>query len=141
MPPRQYIAPCRGYFERFMAIQTATGRRTKKGVRAEIANLEENRQLVSRIPKTNNPILVAEYEKGITENVGKINKLKDDLNKIKYPPEKFQTAVRVVFDYLKNPLTQWNNPNYQKKRLLLGMYFENKIAFDPEKGFKPLICL
>jgi len=66
----------------------------------------------------------------------KITKLKDKLNKIKYPPEKFQTAVRVVFDYLKNPIKQWDHPDYQKKRLLLNMYFENKITYNPESGYQ-----
>jgi site-specific DNA recombinase len=109
----------------------------KKGIGAEILTLEEEiRQLVSRIPKTSNTLLITEYEKSVTENAEKISKLKDEMNKIKYPPEMFQTAVRIVFDYLKNPVNQWDNPDYQKKRLLLNMYFENRITYDMETGYQ-----
>ena len=109
----------------------------KAGVEAQIKNLEEkNKTLMERITKTSNDGLVVEYERVIANNVAEIKNLQKELNKTKYSQDGFQTAVRVVFDYLANPTEQWESRNYARQRLLLGMLFEEKLVYNRFTGFQ-----
>ncbi len=96
----------------------------------------QNKNLVERIAKTGNDGLVAEYEKTIEQNVEAIKKLQQDLDKTKYSQAGFQTAVGAVFNYLSDPLKQWQTRGYEGKRLLLSMYFEQKLAYNRDFGFQ-----
>ena len=39
-------------------------------------------------------------------------------------------------NYLKNPLSQWENADSAGKRVLLNMYFEHKLTYHPESGYQ-----
>ncbi len=58
------------------------------------------------------------------------------MDKTKYSQDGFQTAVGAVFNYLSDPLKQWQKRGYEGKRLLLGMYFEQKLVYNHEFGFQ-----
>ncbi len=62
--------------------------------------------------------------------------MRNSIGKIKYSVRELQTAKHEVFEYLEKPLTMWEQGDYNKQRLLLGMYFEKKIAYNPEVGFQ-----
>ena len=109
----------------------------KAGLGLTIKNLEEkNKTLVERIAKANSESLIFEYEKAIAQNADEIKKLQKDLDKTKYSQDGFQTAVGAVFNYLSDPLKQWQTGKYEGKRLLLSMYFEQKLAYSLESGFQ-----
>jgi len=109
----------------------------KAGILAQLSKLEtQNKTLVERIAKATADGLVAEYEKTIAKNVAEIKNLQKELDKTKYSQDGFQTAVGAVFEYLSKPLEQWQTRDYAGKRLLLGMYFEQKVAYNREFGFQ-----
>ena len=111
----------------------------KEEIVSRVVGLElENRVLANRIAKTPNEALITQYEATITDNAKIMDDLKAESAKTKYPQERFQTALEAMINYLKSPLIQWQNPSYQKKRLLLGMYFEEKFVFDENELVKPL---
>ena len=41
-----------------------------------------------------------------------------------------------VFNYLSDPLKQWQNRGYEGRRLLLSMYFERKLVYNRDLGFQ-----
>jgi site-specific DNA recombinase len=103
----------------------------------DIANLEDqNNSLVGRIPKTNNESVINQYENNISKNLQEIEKIKKKMDKIKYTQADFQTALSVVLDYIAYPIKQWKNKDYRRKRLLLRMYFSDKLIWHPENGFQ-----
>jgi site-specific DNA recombinase len=96
----------------------------------------KNSSLMSRIIQSNNDTLVLEYEKAIALNLTEIKKLKEKSTKIKYPQKGFQTALEVVLDFMDCPLKQWQSKDYKRQRLLLSMYFEQKLVYDANLGFQ-----
>jgi hypothetical protein len=68
--------------------------------------------------------------------VEEIKNLHKELSKTKYSQDGFQSAVRVVFDYLANPAEQWETGIYARQRLLLSMLFEQKLVYRPYLGFQ-----
>jgi DNA invertase Pin-like site-specific DNA recombinase len=47
----------------------------------------------------------------------------------------FGTALRVVFDFIKNPYRMWKSGNLARKRLVLRLVFKEPLVFDRETGF------
>jgi site-specific DNA recombinase len=117
----------------------------KAGIELQIQNLEEkNKTLVERIANSTKDALVTEYEKAIAVNAGQIENLKKELDKTKYSQDGFQTALRAVFNFISDPLEQWQTRDYEGKRLLLSMYFDKKIVCFRQLGLQtpesPFIC-
>jgi site-specific DNA recombinase len=117
----------------------------KVGIQKQIKNLEDkNVSYLLRVSQTKDVQLVDEYEKLVSNNLEKVKELKRELEQNKYSQDGFQTALRVVFEYLENPIVQWKKPEYQSKRLLLNMYFDQKIVYNLNSGFQtaeiPYIC-
>jgi hypothetical protein len=44
--------------------------------------------------------------------------------------------LKEVLSYIKNPLFQWQKPGYEDKRLLLNIFFSEKIVYNREYGFQ-----
>ncbi len=98
---------------------------------------DQNQVFFDRVAKAKgNETIITGYEKRIESNNEQISKLKKESEKIKYSKDEFQTATEIVFDYLKNPVNQWDSGIFSKRRLLLGMYFEKKMTYHPETGFQ-----
>jgi hypothetical protein len=109
----------------------------KNGLNRTISDLEQkNASLAGRVSQATDEAVIAQYEKTIGLNSAEIAKLNAKLAKIKYPQKEFQTALRVVLDFVGSPIKQWESKNYRRQRLLLGMYFENKLTYDPVSGFQ-----
>src|SRR3989344_136489 len=47
-----------------------------------------------------------------------------------------ETALEIVFDFLKNPLAQWRKGDMQRKKLLLKLVFEERLAYNRKSGFE-----
>ena len=52
-----------------------------------------------------------------------------------YDEKTFGTALNKVFDVLKKPLDMWQSDEYNDKRTILFMYFEDKLRYDYFRGF------
>lgn len=44
-----------------------------------------------------------------------------------------ETAIDIVFDFLKNPLQQWQNGDIHRKKLVLKLVFEQSLAYNKKK--------
>ena len=109
----------------------------KNGIGRSISDLEQkNAALGVRVSQATNEAVITQYEKTIALNSDEITKLNAKLAKIKYPQTELQTALRVVLNFVGSPIKQWESKNYRRQRLLLGMYFENKLTYDPVFGFQ-----
>lgn len=109
----------------------------KKGIDAEIAALEnQNQLLLERSLSTTNPKNIKAYEDVIAKNSSAVQDLKQKLLQKKYRDDGFQTALGLVTDYMKEPEKQWLKPNYQSKRVLLGLYFEHGLSYSSDRGFQ-----
>lgn len=43
---------------------------------------------------------------------------------------------RLCSSFIGSPIKQWQSKDYRRKRLLLQMYFEQKLIYHPELGFQ-----
>lgn len=110
----------------------------------EIGEIEaKKRQFMERIGKTGSDELIKEYEDEIEKLLSKKKELEKDLPTKLYIPENFGTAYDVVVACIERPVVMWQSENYRDKRLLLEMYFEQKLAYDLKEGFgtPDLACL
>lgn len=108
----------------------------QKQIDIKIRQLEKRKQkLLDRVVKADHSDLIKIYEREIT----KIEEEKKSLNtnyltKV-YSDENFGTGYKIIFSVLKNPIRMWQSENYKDKRLLLEMFFDDKIKYDLETGF------
>ncbi len=95
-----------------------------------------NSQLAQRAAHTTSQNMIDQYENLVNKNTEEIKQLQEKLAKIKYTQSDFQTAWGVVRDYVGEPIKQWRNKDYRRKRLLLQMYFEQKLVYQNDCGFQ-----
>lgn len=62
--------------------------------------------------------------------------LQGTLNKPKYTQEQFRTASDKVMGTLKDPVMMWKSDEYRDKLTIYGMYFDEKIRYDKNEGFR-----
>jgi len=112
-----------------------------------MAEIEEigakKRQFMERIGKTSSEELIKEYEGEIEKLLVKKKELEKKLPTKIYETENFGTAYDLVMTRIERPIQMWQSENYRDKRLLLEMYFEQKLAYDLKTGFgtADLACL
>jgi site-specific DNA recombinase len=90
---------------------------------------------LNRIGKTANEETVKIYEEQITKLTVQKRALENELTDKGGLKTEFGTALSVVMKYLENPVNIWQKADYKKKRLLLSVYFQQKIAYDRNSGF------
>ena len=88
-----------------------------------------------RIGKTQSEDLIKIYEEKIKELQEKKKLGEQELSKRKYTAEEFGTASDKVFNTLKNPVSMWKSNEYNDKRAILFMYFEENLRYDYKNGF------
>lgn len=111
-------------------------KQSKKLIMQEIRELEaKKKHFMDRVASTTNSELISEYEKAIEGLIQRRRGLEENLPTKIYHQDNFGTAVDIVFRYLENPVVMWQSENYKDKRLLLEMYFEEKLTYDLKEGF------
>ena len=50
-----------------------------------------------------------------------------------------ETALEIVFDFLKDPLIQWQKGNIHTKKLVLKLIFEQNLVYNKNSGFETAI--
>ncbi len=109
-----------------------------------ITELEsQKKQLLQRAAKATSEEIAKEYETEAVKIIEQINSLKESLPKRIYYEENFGTACDIVLPKIEEPILMWKSPNPKDQRLLLEMYFEEKIPYDINEGFgtASLACL
>ena len=90
---------------------------------------------VQRVGKAKEQTLIDIYESKIKELVIRKRVLEQELNKNTYTNKDFGTASEKVFDTLKKPMEMWQSDEYNNKRSILFMYFEDELRYDYKLGF------
>jgi len=83
--------------------------------------------------------LISTYEEKIKELTGKKKKAQGDLGKQLYTSEQFGTASEKVFNTLKKPMEMWKSDEYNDKRTILFMYFEDNCGMIINWDLEPLV--
>jgi site-specific DNA recombinase len=100
------------------------------------ADKEKFVQLVSRA--TNDSVVIT-YEKQISSLVEKGAVLKTSLMSMDKHQPNIETALDIVFDFLKNPLLQWQKGDIHTKKLVLRLVFEQNLTYNRKSGFETAI--
>lgn len=90
---------------------------------------------VERARKAKDEALISTYEEKIKELKAQEKQSGQDRNKQIYTSEQFGTASDKVFNALKNPVSMWKSDEYNDKRTILFMYFEEELRYDYKLGF------
>lgn len=90
---------------------------------------------LERIRKTHDEDLIATYEEEIKQLKKRKKESEGELSKRKYTSGEFGTATEKVFNTLKEPVSMWKSEEYNDKRTILFMYFENQLRYDYKTGF------
>jgi site-specific DNA recombinase len=108
----------------------------RSSITAEVMEAENSiESYIKRIAKTESEDMIDIYENKISELKGKIKEAEKRLNGNKYTAEQFGTATDKVFGILKKPMSMWKSDEYDDKRTILFMYFEEQLKYDYERGF------
>lgn len=96
----------------------------------------EIREYTETIKRCHNPTVIATIEEQINELEARKVRLGEPIKKPKEGEYDFQTAVRLVFDFLKNPSLMWKTGDLAQQRLVLRLVFAGPLAYDREEGFQ-----
>jgi site-specific DNA recombinase len=90
---------------------------------------------LERIRKTSDEDLISAYEEEIKELKQKKKNGVKELVRQSYTSKEFGTASEKVFNTLKKPMDMWKSDEYNDKRTILFMYFEEELRYDYNLGF------
>lgn len=108
----------------------------KRNSESEIEKIvKEIEDFVKLAGKAKDDILIGVYEGKIKELAKIKEELEGKLKKNLYSDKDFGTATEKVFNTLKRPMEMWKSDDYNDKRTILFMYFEDKLRYDYFKGF------
>jgi len=79
--------------------------------------------------------LVDIYEGKIKDLATRKKELQKNQKQNNYTDKDFGTASKKVFDTLKKPMEMWESDEYDLKRTILFMYFEENLRYDYFSGF------
>ncbi len=103
----------------------------------EIVRIEDEiKNLVKLAKRASNDRVRLEYEKQIEEFATREEKLKENNDPAKKSKIEFRTALRMVFNYLENPYSQWKYGNLSDKNLVMNLVFEGVLSYDRGIGFR-----
>lgn len=97
--------------------------------------MEEIDDFAERAGKAKDQILIDIYEGKIKDLVARKKGIEKQLQKNNYTDKDFGTASEKVFETIKKPLDMWKSDDYNDKRTILFMYFEDKLRYDYYSGF------
>jgi site-specific DNA recombinase len=113
---------------------------SKKQLERDIEKAEADRvRFVQLAARAMDETVVAAYEEEIAKLVAKGGVLKTSQMSLAEHGPNIETALDIVFDFLKNPLQQWENGNIHTKKLVLRLVFEQNLAHNKNSGFETAI--
>jgi hypothetical protein len=93
-------------------------------------------ECVNALKRSHNPTVVAAIESQVDELDARKVRLGGPIERPKEGDYDFRTAVNLVFDFLKDPLSMWKTGTLARKRLVLRLVFSEPLAYDRERGFQ-----
>ncbi len=112
----------------------------KRQIFDELAELEiERNRLLGRLTRAVDDNVVTVYEKRLSEIAEKEMVLKSSIVSFDSLKPNIETALDIVFDFLKNPLDKWKKGNIHQKRLVLRLVFQELLAYNKNSGFETAI--
>ncbi len=108
----------------------------KKNAESEFERVKkEIDDYVERAGKAKDETLVAVYEEKIKTLVKRKKEIEQQLPQNPYSEKNFGTALEKVFGVIKKPVEMWQSDDYNDKRTILLMYFEDKLRYNHSSGF------
>lgn len=92
--------------------------------------------LSARVVRAMDEKLARVYEEQIIKCQKENEGLQEKLRLLGVSSVSFETALGVVFEFLKNPLVIWESDDINAKRLTLKLVFAEKLAYHPQFGFE-----
>lgn len=111
------------------SIEEEVGIKEQREIQTDI------KTLVQKSKKAVSERVVREYEKEIDELVKQEEKLQQMIGPSSPKKIDFRTALRMVFDYLEDPYSHWENGDLSERQMVLQLVFQGVIPYDREKGF------
>ncbi len=105
-------------------------------IQSELEKIEgEISDFVERAGRARDQALIDIYEGKIKELAVRKEELKKKQKQNNYTDKDFGTASEKVFNTLKKPMQMWQSNEYNDKRTILFMYFEENLRYDYFRGF------
>lgn len=92
--------------------------------------------LSERVVRAMDEKLAHVYEQQIIKCQKESEELQEKLRNLGVSSVSFETALEVVFGFLKNPVVIWETEDINAKRLVLKLVFAEKLAYHPDLGFE-----
>lgn len=109
----------------------------KVDIEKRIKSLEnEKKILLERVTRALDDNVIEAYEAKISEFSDNIAVLKSSLVSFDLHRPNIGTALDIVFDFLRDPLKQWENGNIHTKKLVLRLVFEQNLVYSRKNGFE-----
>ncbi|HEY4506362.1 MAG TPA: recombinase family protein [Candidatus Paceibacterota bacterium] len=116
------------------------GHEHKENTEREIKKIEsEKLRFAQLVAKATDENVITTYEERISALAEKRLVLKDSLMSVAKHKPNIETALGIVFDFLKNPLKQWLKGNIHTKKLVLKLVFEENLVYNRNSGFETAI--
>ena len=90
---------------------------------------------LKRISKIQDEKLIGVYENKVGELNAQLVGLDENIAKLKNQDFSFETALDIVFDFLKSPYSMWKNGELREKKTVLKLIFRNKLSYAKDTGF------
>ncbi len=91
--------------------------------------------MLERVIKAVDGNVIQAYESRISEISENIAVLKSSAGSLRQHRPDIGTALKIVFDFLQNPLKRWENGDIHTKKLVLRLVFEQNLAYNRKSGF------
>jgi site-specific DNA recombinase len=112
----------------------------KRKMTNELMDIESERNLLlQRLTKAKDDNVVGIYENKLSELAEKEMVLKHSIKSFETHRPNIETALNIVFDFLKNPLDRWQKGDIHRKRLVLRLVFEENLVYNRKSGFETAI--
>lgn len=109
----------------------------RKSRRQRLDAIEKQMQeYLDVLTRSRNPKVIAMIEDKVSELEAQKVRLGGPVEKPKGREYDFQTALDLVFDFLKNPLFMWETGDLGRKRLVLRLVFSGPLTYDRGSGFQ-----
>ncbi len=119
-------------------ISESIGRQRK--IEGDIERVgRERTKFVQLASRAMDESVVVTYEQQIASLVKEEEVLKSSLMSLAEHAPNIETALDIVFDFLKNPLKQWREGNIHTKKLVLKLVFEETLVYNKNSGFETAI--
>jgi len=109
----------------------------KRRMSNELASIESERNLLlQRLTRAVDDNVVGVYERKLSELAENEVVLKESIKSLETHRPNIETALDIVFDFLKNPLDKWQKGDIHQRRLVLRLVFEEPLVYNKNSGFE-----